>query len=75
MLELIKTPEIRSKKEKSFLKTPVKSKRNKLNNSNYLNKRNKKLIVNNLTIDEQISCFAEIICIQLLKEMNFYEID
>ena len=75
MLELIKTPEIRSKKEKTFLKTPVNQNRNKRNNKNYRNNRNKKLKANNLTIDEQITCFAEIICTQLLKEMNFYEKD
>jgi hypothetical protein len=78
VLELIKTPEIRSIKEKTFLKTPVnqnRNKRNKENNRNYKNNRNKKLKANNLTIDEQITCFAEIICTQLLKEMNFYEKD
>ena len=81
MLELIKTPEIRSKKEKTFLNHSVNQKRNnrnkenKRNKSNKLNKRNKKPKANNLTIDEQITCFAEIICTQLLKEMNFYEKD
>ena len=78
MLELIKTPEIRSIKEKTFLNPSLNQKRNKenkRNNRNKLNNRNKKLKANNLTIDEQITCFAEIICTQLLKEMNFYEKD
>jgi hypothetical protein len=74
VLELIKTPEIRSKKEKTFLKISV-NQRNNRNKRKKLNKRNKKKKINTLTIDQQISCFAEIICTHLLKEMNFYEKD
>lgn len=84
MLELIKTPEIRIIKEKTFLNPSINHKRNKgnkenkenkRNNRNKSNNRNKRLKSKNLTIDEQITCFAEIICTQLLKEMNFYEKD
>lgn len=54
--------------EKIFSKTLVKEKTNR-------KERRKRIKINSLTIDEQISCLAEIICNQLLKEMNLYEKD
>ena len=66
MLKALKPFKKEGKNEKIFSKTPVKEKTKRKE------RRNRKKI-NSLTIDEQISCFAMIICNQLLKEMNLYE--
>lgn len=65
--ELKKTPKVkRSRIGKQLFE-------NSLNQKTKRKKRRKKGKVRYQTIDEQITCFAEIICAQLLKEMNIYE--
>ncbi len=69
LAELKKTSKTkRSRNEKQLFE-------NLLNQEPKRQKSSKKGKVNCLTIDEQITCFAEIIVNQLLNDLNIYEKD